>query len=72
MILCNELFFWILYFEVKMSIIESLQKAIKEELDKFDVLQKHLEDYIEEDNKQESVDSNELNLATLDKHDDKA
>lgn len=54
-----------------MSIVESLQKAIKEELDKFDVLQKQLEDYIEEANKQESVDSNELNLTTVDKHDDK-
>lgn len=53
-----------------MSIIENLQKAIQEELDKFDVLQQQLEDYIDEAQKQEPNKSDELELTTVDKCDD--
>lgn len=48
-----------------MSIIESLQQSIKDELDKFNALQKQLEDYIDEAQNQGLNQSDEFDLSKV-------
>lgn len=54
-----------------MPIIENLQQSIKVEIDKFDALQRQLEDYIEEAQKQALSESDESELTVVDECDDK-